>query len=91
MDPFFEQFRARIGARFAFGRDAIAGYGVRVEKTMRVGGLVQVIAQAVLQFFGQKFQALPGGHDLRVEFFQILFQRSGLSAKVIQLPLRLGG
>ncbi len=57
---------------------------------MCVGGLVQIIAQAVLEIFGQKFQALPGGHNLRVEFFQILFQGSGLSAKVIQLPLRAG-
>ena len=62
---------------------------VGVKQAACVGRLVEIIAQPVMQFLGQKFEALFRGDNLRVEILKILFQRSGLQPKVIQLALRI--
>ena len=90
MYPLLQKFRARFRRGLPVRRGNFAGRGVRVKKTVRVRGLVQVIAQTVLQLFGQEFQALFRGHNLRVQVLEVLLQRGGLPAKVIQLALRPG-
>src|SRR6185437_7255207 len=80
----------KMGADFRGGSRIFIRTCAGVEQAPGVCGLVQIIAQPALKFRVQKIHALLCGCDLRRQFFQILFERSGLAAKVIHLAVRAG-